>query len=84
MAAGFGHVLHSFPCFHLRIVTDALFGPLPFLEERLHLQVIEHGLAEWIYAAQQHEVRVGRAGDHSVQDDPFAAFAQVIFEFHYQ
>jgi hypothetical protein len=46
--------------------------------------VIEYGLAEGIDTAQQHEVGVARTCYDSVEDDPFTAFAEIIFELHYQ
>ncbi len=53
VAAGFSHVLHLLPGLQLGVVVRAIFGAIPFLEECLHLQMIEHGFAERINAAEQ-------------------------------
>ena len=84
MAAGFGHLFDSFPGLPLGFVADAVFDQFPFAEKFAHLEVVENGLAEGIDAAEQGERSLAVGGNDGVKNDPFASFAEVIFEFDYQ
>jgi hypothetical protein len=84
VATGFGHLFDSFPGFPLGFVADAIFHLLPFPEKFPHLQVVEDRLAEGVDAAEQGERSVTVGGNHGVKYDPFAAFAEIVFEFDYQ
>ena len=82
LTAGFSHGLDALPGFDLGIVAGAVASAIPFLEEGFHLEVIEDGFAEGINAREQNVILVG-GGDDSVQNDPLAVLAQIVFEFDY-
>lgn len=84
MAAGFGHMFDALPGFPLGFVADAVFDLFPFAKKFAHLQVVEDGFAERVDAAEQRERSVAVGGNHGVKHDPFAAFAEIVFEFDYQ
>jgi hypothetical protein len=83
-AAGFRHLFYFLPCVLLAVIANAIFRPIPFLEKRPHLQVIEHGFAEGINAAEQREIRMAGGRNHTVKHHPLAAFAEIVFQFHNQ
>jgi len=82
VAAGFGHFFYFFPSLFLRFVAHAILDTLPFLKEKFHLKVIEDGLAEGIDAAEQDKFGIRGGGDHTIEDDPFAAFAEIVFQLY--
>lgn len=83
VAAGFGHLFDSRPGLHLGFVADSIFHVFPFPQKFMHLQVIEDGFAEGVDTAEQGERSRGVSGNQGVENHPFAAFAQIVFEFNY-
>src|ERR1700678_3078359 len=70
------------PGIALGVIMGAVANALPLFEKTFHLQVVEDSLAEGVDAAQQRERAIFAGRDDSVEQNPFTAFSEIIFQLH--